>query len=77
MTLNQKEIALARSAASKTENQQVRHLAEMLEKDHSQCLESCSISPVRRQKRNCAQLPRPLMPLPDPVPSMWSPRLST
>ncbi len=38
MIWNQKEIALARSAASKTENQQVRHLAEMLEKDHSQCL---------------------------------------
>jgi predicted outer membrane protein len=36
---NQNEIALAKFAASKTENQQVRQFAEMLEKDHMQCLD--------------------------------------
>ncbi|HEX4143731.1 MAG TPA: DUF4142 domain-containing protein [Pirellulales bacterium] len=35
---NQNEIALARFAASKTENKQVRQFAEMLEKDHQQHL---------------------------------------
>jgi predicted outer membrane protein len=35
---NQNEIALAKLAASKTENKQVRQFAEMLEKDHSKSL---------------------------------------
>lgn len=35
---NQNEITLARLAASKTDNKQVRQFAEMLEKDHSQYL---------------------------------------